>query len=196
MSDVRDSLAARKTKSAPYAEKGATIYRGDGEGVRTPFGLSIAGIGKYSAMSRNDAQKYGGKITTSTVDLQNPIIIESDQDWRALTRASGWEFPNPSGQGEASMRKQTADLKSEVMRRGHDGIIVRFDSISAHEIRLLRTVFDIPQVVDYGVKLAPDDPMMMLPDGREMRLSAALDDIEAGERAAARLSLCGMGGPK
>jgi N12 class adenine-specific DNA methylase len=135
-------------------------YRGSGRanigsaygGVAEP----IAGPGRYSAFSRQDAEKFGPNIEEIPVDLKNPLIIRSDGEWRALTKEAGWEFPNPFGLPPAEMKAAAAKLKEVVQSKGHDGIIVWWDNSSPLDvdregrgIKTLRNSLGVPQVVDY-----------------------------------------------
>lgn len=136
------------------------MYRGTGksaEEIYTYLKYPILGEGTYYAFSKKDAENYGNNIEKTNVKLNNPIEIEDDQDWRDLVESAGWEFSNPFGQDKNVVIQDIKELKSEVLRRGHDGIIVRFtDYISGdsnyrtdNSIKTLRTLFGHDQVVAY-----------------------------------------------
>ena len=115
--------------------------------------VPILGEGKYWAFDETGAKNFGDNIETETIVLERPLIIQSDEDWRALTKQAGWEFPNPLGVDEATVAKNTAALKDMVTKAGYDGIIIR---VGKSQDGLLRDVFSIDQVVSYRTRAAAD----------------------------------------
>ncbi len=147
----------------PHEFTGQTTYSGSGRADQASAynplgaGVPIAGEGRYSAFDRSAAERYGPNIAEHPIDLQNPLIIKSDQEWRALTREAGWPVPNPTGLPKDQVLGMTQRLKQVVQAKGHDGIIVHWDDRTPYDIdsqgrdiKLLRNVFDTPQVIDYG----------------------------------------------
>jgi hypothetical protein len=140
------------------------VFRGDGGQGNAYAGISIAGEGRYYAFRRTDAERYGGNIEERPLDLENPLVIDSDNAWRELTKAAGWDVPNPYGMPPDEVRAMTAAVKQEVQRRGHDGMVVAFDPETIYDvdprtqkpIKLIRNVFDVPQAVDYRSARATD----------------------------------------
>lgn len=130
----------------------AEIYRG----AQVP----IAGKGRYVASTEKEARLYGDQITTETVALQNPLVIRSDDEWRRLTRAAGWKYPNPYGASEADVTKDTDNLRATVLGKGHDGLVIQIPP-EGDIGKTLRTVFDHDQVVDYSSPaVAPQAPQV------------------------------------
>ena len=135
------------------------IGRADAASVYNPMNAAvpIAGQGRYSAFSEKVAKQFGDQIEQHPIDLQNPLIIRSDNEWRALTQEAGWEYSNPFGIQKDKLVSMTDDLKKTVMNKGHDGIIVYWDNDSPYDvdrrtnapIKNLRNVFGDPQVIDY-----------------------------------------------
>lgn len=115
--------------------------------------VPILGEGKYWAFDESGAKNFGDSIETETIVLERPLIIQSDEDWRALTKQAGWKFPNPLGVDEATVTKNTAALKDMVTKAGYDGIIIR---VGKSQDGLLRDVFSIDQVVSYKTEVAAD----------------------------------------
>lgn len=151
--------AVANETAAAAAIDGRSIYRGYGRdnklsayGERST-GVPIAGNAKYYTFDKAAAKKYGPKVEEKTLDLENPLVITDGQQWRALTKEAGWEYPNPSG---VLTKQQAAALKNVVTEKGHDGIVVDWDDASGLDIgpngenlKLLNDVFGEPQVVDY-----------------------------------------------
>jgi N12 class adenine-specific DNA methylase len=119
--------------------------------------LPILGGGRYSAFTPEHAAEFGPNVEPGQLTLKNPLIIQSDEQWRALTKAAGWEYPNPFGMPEPVVQQMTDRLKALVQSQGHDGIVVHwndaingdFDPATGGGIKNLRNVFHVPQVVDY-----------------------------------------------
>lgn len=120
--------------------------------------MPILGEGRYSAFNKEDASRYGPTIEEGDLALKNPMIIRSDEQWRALAKEAGWGYPNPSGIPEAEIKTMTAALQNLVRKKGHDGIIVWWDDRidgdmdpkTGAGIKTLRNVFGEPQVVEFG----------------------------------------------
>lgn len=126
-----------------------TMFHGSGKpkseiyvGAQVP----VLGEGTYWSFTEDGAKNFGDKIDTTSVTLERPLIISSDDEWRQLTKQAGWRFPSPLGVDEATMKTDTANLKKMVTDAGYDGIIVRVDKSTDG---LLRDVFSIDQVVSY-----------------------------------------------
>ena len=162
-SPTESAPAPGVTATPPHEFTGQTTYSGSGRADQASAynplsaGVPIAGEGRYSAFDRNAAERYGPNITEHPIDLQKPLIIKSDQEWRALTREAGWQVPNPTGLPKDQVLGMTQRLKQIVQAKGHDGIIVHWDDSTPYDIdsqgrdiKLLRNVFDTPQVIDYG----------------------------------------------
>lgn len=152
------------------------IFRGTGrEKQEAAYGpmappVPIMGPGRYSAFSEDEAAKFGPTIERSAVDLENPLVIRSDDEWRSLTREAGWKFPNPSGQPKDEVERQTSALRDLVKSRGHDGIVVYWDDktkydfdSSGRSIKTLRNVLGTPQVVDYRQREPERKPKPEMP---------------------------------
>ena len=139
-----------QNKVTPFRKK---MYHGSGKtraqiyvGAKVP----VLGEGKYWAFDETGASNFGKNIESKNLSLKNVLEISSDEDWRQLTKAAGWQYPNPLGLDEATVKGYTDDLKNLVTKSGYDGILVR---VGNSKDGLLRDVFSIDQVVDYGVKL-------------------------------------------
>lgn len=138
-----------------------TTYRGSGRAdlgsVYNGAAVPVLGPGRYAAFSHDDAKTYGPDVEQGQVDLQNPLVIRSDDEWRALAKRAGWPFPNLFGMTAPEIEAHTGRLKSLVQSEGHDGIIVNWDNTQEGDFnpqtgkgfKVLRNVFDVPQVVDY-----------------------------------------------
>jgi hypothetical protein len=129
-----------------------TAYNAAGSAV------PIAGPGRYFSFDREHAATFGPTVDRGSVGeaVQNPLVITDGAQWRSLTREAGWEVPNPFGKSEAETRAMTARLQDVVKAKGHDGLVVWWDDKTSGDvgpkgenIKLLRNVFDQPQVISY-----------------------------------------------
>ena len=134
------------------AERGAA-YNPAGGGA-----VPIAGPGRYFSFDREHAGTFGPNVERASIGeaTQNPLVITDGAQWRALTREAGWDVPNPSGKSEADLQQLTGKLQEIVKAKGHDGIVVWWDDAergdigkNGENIKLLRNVFDKPQVISY-----------------------------------------------
>lgn len=112
----------------------------------------LLGRGHYFAFTPEGASEFGPQVETRPLDFQNPLIIRSDDQWRALTRAAGWQFPNPYGQPPERLAENATRLQEYLRSRGHDGVIAWWDDSAPGDtdaqgrpIKTLRSVFGQPQ---------------------------------------------------
>jgi hypothetical protein len=161
-----------KQEDAKFSQK---MYRGSGkstEEIYTYLKYPILGEGAYYAFSEKDAKNYGDKIESVDVKLNNPLEIEDDVEWRAVTNAAGWKYPNPIGQDNDTIVQNIKDLKKYVMDQGHDGIVISFmDYINGdtnfrtdNSIKTLLNMFGHDQVVSYKTvakdEVGPDNKIV------------------------------------
>ncbi|WP_163557602.1 LPD38 domain-containing protein [Halomonas sp. NO4] len=158
-------IAAQRERDA-RSTRDRTLYRGSGRQDRgeryAGADVPVMGEGRYFALDRETAEQYGPDIETASQSdvAENPLVIRGDKDWARLTKEAGWDVPNPAGKSEAEIKRLTRQLREEVTGRGHDSIVVDWDDSTPYDmddsgrsIKLLRDVFDTPQVVSYQ---APD----------------------------------------
>lgn len=140
-----------------------TIWRGSGRTDRASVysgpTVPVMGRGRYWAFDEQTAREFGPNVEQAELMLQSPLVIRSDEAWRALTREAGWDVPNLYGQSQGKIEELTAALRELVLARGHDGVIVHWDDAvrgdidpEGRGIKLLRNVLGDPQVVDYRVE--------------------------------------------
>lgn len=148
-------------ETPPAAKFSRRVFRGHGRADRgaayNGTEVPILGDGRYYAFDRESATKYGPNVEERTLELRNPLVINSDQEWRDLTDEAGWKFPNPRGQQPDAVRQQVNRLQDLVRQRGHDGIVVEFDPRYSGDIlpdgraiKTLRNVFGTPQAVEFA----------------------------------------------
>jgi hypothetical protein len=144
LSSISDAVSGQPISIAGFRGEGkakADIYAGPQ--------VAIAGEGRYIAVRQMDAKQYGDKITEETIQLERPLVIESDSAWRELTQAAGWRTGNLAGYDDATAKGLTEELKQLVISRGHDGLIVRVPE-SEMTGKTLQRVFDHDQVIAYN----------------------------------------------
>jgi len=169
--DTQQDLLGEGTsdkKSAPASnlpsDMPRTMYRGYGRpetekesGTKPQYASvkqPVLGKGKYYALNKKSAERFGPEVEERDVpQLENPLIIQSDQEWRGLVQDKlGWEFPMPGERG-ATKEEDVAKLESYLEDNGYDGVVAWWDdSLEAdwdnqgRGIKTLRKVFDTPQV--------------------------------------------------
>ncbi|NBV71065.1 MAG: hypothetical protein EBR60_03235, partial [Burkholderiaceae bacterium] len=144
LSSISDAVSGQPISIAGFRGEGkakADIYAGPQ--------VAVAGEGRYIAVRQMDAKQYGDKITEETIQLERPLVIESDSAWRELTQAAGWRTGNLAGYDDATAKGLTEELKQLVISRGHDGLIVRVPE-SEMTGKTLQRVFDHDQVIAYN----------------------------------------------
>jgi len=127
-------------------------FRGEGKAKADIYAgpqIAIGGEGRYIAVRQMDAKQYGDKITGETIQLESPLVIDSDSAWRELTQAAGWRTGNLVGQDDATAKGLTEQLKQQVISRGHDGLIIWVPE-SEMTGKTLQRVFDHDQVIAYN----------------------------------------------
>ena len=166
--DAKISSAAQRSPvkrvPMPEAETGkpftATLYHGSGSdpseiymGVEYP----VAGKGRYYAMSQEKAQAYGDQIDVEDITLKNPLVVRDDAEWRAVTQAAGWKYPNMFGSSEADVIAAADAMREYVLSSGHDGLVIQYDDSHQGDINVrtggivktLDNVFGHDQVIVY-----------------------------------------------
>lgn len=141
----------------PSATAQRILYHGHGRDSKqiayNGLAVPILGNASYYAMSGREAKRFGPNLKVRQDTGLNPLLITNDVQWRALTKAAGWEFPNPYGTPEPQMRQKVQALQDLVKSQGFDSVEVQLprsiagDSNEAGEsVKTLRNVFDVSQV--------------------------------------------------
>jgi len=157
---------AQPQEAEPITEQpkfSQNVFRGTGradkESVYTTGTTPVLGDAKYYAFDSDTASKFGPNVEQANISLNNPLVVESDEQWRALTKEAGWKYPNPSMLPEAEKAKATNELNKLIKSRGHDGVVVNFDPSYTGDIlpdgrgiKTLRNVFGDPQVIAFDGK--------------------------------------------
>lgn len=136
------------------------LFHGNGaspKNIYTGVAVPIAGKGKYYALDKKTASKYGNEITNENVNLNNPLVIKTDDQWRELTQKAGWRYPNLYSLPEKEVIKNTNDLKNTVTSLGHDGLVLNFENQQGDYAKTLRNVFGHNQVVSYNPSVGSEN---------------------------------------
>ena len=153
---VVDPKNIEKFDKLPEEIKNATLFRGEGGPPKTDLVAeigSVLGEGKYFAFKEIDAKEFGTNISTRKIEAKNPLIIQSDQDWRKWVKQNTTnKFPSPVS-GLEETKKNVARINKAIREGNHDAVIIHWDnsgigdvSPDGKDIKLLRDVFDVPQV--------------------------------------------------
>lgn len=131
------------------------VYRGygraeEGAAYTVPGSGPVVGKADYFAPDRPTAATYGPNVEEVTVSLRNPLVVDKDEQWWKITRAAGWEFPNPVRFGNPDQMKPDAEaMQAYIKGLGHDGLVVRLTS-GTDETKTLDRVFGHDQVISFG----------------------------------------------
>ncbi|HQU34478.1 MAG TPA: hypothetical protein PLB88_09195, partial [Thermoanaerobaculaceae bacterium] len=130
----------------------ATLMRGQGR-PDSPYNEhvpqeAILGGGRWTTPDAAFAAHFGPTITQHQVQLQNPLVIRTDAEWRALTRGAGWKYPNPFGGDPAAASADIARLRGSLEASGHDGVVID-PSRHGDDAKTLSDVFGPRQVVEF-----------------------------------------------
>lgn len=148
----------------------STLFRGEG-GTRSPYtteagvNVPIFGEGKYTTPSREHAAEFGPNVTEHEVSLKKPLVLENDEQWRALTQRAGWEFANPlsmdPAKNAANLPALTQKLRAQVRKEGYDGVVIRMDP-RGDMAKTMRVLFDEDQVIEFGKGKEPTKPAKLV----------------------------------
>lgn len=148
----------------------ATAYRGEGATLEEIYGpgsvergiaVDLAGPAQYYSFHPEHAQRYGDKVTEVEVDLNNPLVIDNDQQWFEILAAAGAAHLSPTtfvSQAEPTGRAAaTQKLQAWIREQGHDGIIVKVPEMSDESLEglpaaRLRDSWEHSQVVVFDVE--------------------------------------------
>ena len=130
---------------------------------------NVLGDAKYYAVSEKVAELFGPDIVKETVKLNNPYIIDSNDDLSELVG----NRPIPRSNAERIEFMKAA--RAEIDRRGYDGVIVNAPwsqdvGVGGKSIKLVREIFGSSQVVDLRrtakkpVEVTKKQPYQMTPD--------------------------------
>lgn len=167
-SNIGDAKTGQPFRSMMLRGEGGSAVQGTGD-------AAILGKARYTTPDETYAREFAldasgkmvGKVSPYEVDLKNPLVIDSDTQWRALTKRAGWFSPNPTGMPQEELTKQISSLRRLVEADGHDGIIVRIpkDTYGGRQIvderygKTLDRVFGADQVIEFapqtGAKARP-----------------------------------------
>jgi len=126
VSDIVEAKTGQPFNSTMWRGEGGSAVQGTGD-------AAILGPARYTTPDKNYASEFAldangkmvGKVSQYEVNLKNPLVIDSDKQWRALTKRAGWFSPNPTGMPPEELTQQISTLRRLVEADGHDGIIVR-----------------------------------------------------------------------
>src|SRR3990167_2161342 len=129
---------------------------------------NIFGEATYVTPKREFAETFGPEVSEVVVSLRNPLVIDTDRQWLALTREAGWLSFAPSDAADVQrMRKLIVD-------KGHDGVIIRVPE-SEQVGKRLQDAFGDDAVVDFTQVLAK--PPEAAPARAPMAVRPELDDL-------------------
>ena len=156
--ELRTGEAKRPVQQLKEAVTGKPIsiklMRGEGgtESKYNPLGaqVPILGEGRYGTESRSHAEEFGPNVTEHTANLEKPLVISSDAQWRELTSKVGM-MPNPFGGDVKATEGKIAALRKYIESKGYDGVVVKVPEDEATG-KTMQRVFGDSQVVEFPKK--------------------------------------------
>ncbi len=160
----------------------ATAYRGEGATLEEIYGpgsvergiaVDLAGPGQYYSFHPEHAKRYGDNVTEVEVDLNNPLVIDNDQQWFEILAAAGAAHLSPVtfvSQAEPTGRAAAAAaLQAWIREQGHDGIIVKVPEMSDESLEglpaaRLRDSWEHSQVVVFDIEAPKVEPGEVPPE--------------------------------
>lgn len=113
-----------------YQGRGATpeeVYGKDA--VEQGRAVPLFGPGQYYAFRPEDAKNYGDDVKKHIVELENPLLIDSDKQWRELlAKADAQHLDNKDRKfytDPAGIPAATQRLQDYIKSLGHDGVEIR-----------------------------------------------------------------------
>lgn len=188
--DLRESDLAPDIYAVDAVVPGKPItldgYRGAGradkvsiyaEGVTEP----VFGEGKYMAIDKESAAKYGVDIKKEKVILNNPLLITSDKEFANFIGVNFIPLDNESR--IPLLRK--ARLKMEA--RGHDGVVINVPkhvdmNVVGDSVKRIREIFGETQIFVLPKVQPPTIPKA--PTAAESVVTGELPMLREGERGA------------
>ena len=179
---TKDDIAVTEIANAVTGQRfTANLFRGTGratpEEIYSDSTLTHSGaiLGSrhngspvlYSSPNKKASEFYGKTTQLVRADFHNPLVIDSDNAWLAVTRQAGLISYMPGSFAE------TMQLQKFITDAGHDGVIVRvpLDEMSGKK---LQNAFGEDQVIDFTEKVVKPVPFKVkgskahVPGGREL----------------------------
>ena len=98
-----------------------TVYRGTQTGV-APTDEGLVGKAEYWSTDPEYAATYG-TVTQSTVELNNPLVINTQSEWDAFAMRTRELRDTAVAEGKSEDWVQ-ATLREQLEKEGHDGVVV------------------------------------------------------------------------
>jgi hypothetical protein len=174
LKEIVAGFEAEKPFPKRYQEKGQEIYRGYGrEKKETAYsalstGEPLLGPGKYYAFNESQAKEFGPNIEKKKLELENPLIIRNDDQWRTFTKKAGLEFPNLLALSAEETKENLKLIHKALQDGGYDGVIIHFPETKMGEnknhepIQLLQKIFDIAQVYELPKAELAEEPKVFI----------------------------------
>ena len=124
------------------------VFHGKGKRAQYAEGVEGAalGDGRYSALKESDAKDFGD-VTSLTVELKNPAVLEADKD---LVKWFGEAIPSENSDRIPLLQK----AREKMVKQGYDGVIINIPQMAdvdaaGRSAKRLREIFDVSQVLEF-----------------------------------------------
>lgn len=163
---------AAKAAAAAGPRREFTGFRGEGgtpeevygrENVAAGRAHPILGPGRYVAQTEEQARRYAGKkgrTAPEALALDNPLIIDSDKQFRTLLREADAMELSSVDTKPGDVKAATLRLQKLLRERGHDGAIVQIPenadvNAKGESVKRLRESFEHSQAVKFEAERRP-----------------------------------------
>lgn len=125
-------------------EQQESIYTAGAEGP-------VLGEANYYALNENEAQEFGPEVEQSEVTLENPLVIDSDQELaRWLMGDENAAIPTTNER----RNQHLPEFRNRVEEAGHDGVIVNIPRMAdvnqqGQSVKRTQEIFGKSQVVKF-----------------------------------------------
>ena len=187
---IEISEKAVKERIIPRVEKAAregktyTVYQGRGraiEDIYSNVAKPVLGDANYYAFSAQDAKAFG-TVTKKTINIKNPLVIDSDNQWWALAKEAGWKYPSLDGMGEQAQSNHIDNMKRLILSKGHDSVIIKLDK-KGDSTKTMVKKFGIDQIIDYtGLEESFKPPVELSPAQKKRQEENELNQMIIGEK--------------
>ena len=141
-----------------------TFFRGTGrtdpgEVYTEKFlGMPVLGEAAYTAPNKLIASRFGPNVDELEITLENPLVISTDDQWKALRDEAVWYSTAPMSPDDINR------MRYVILDRGHDGVVIRLPELTeTMKESNLHDLFTDDQVIAFNVGSVTPVPSVEAP---------------------------------
>ena len=166
--EVKQEIVAEKVegqKFSVFQGKGATLTDIYGhQAVKQGRAYPIVGKADYYAFTEFDASTFGD-VSKHEVSLNNPLIINSYQDWAAQAREAKTPHLIPRDTREfytdpGRIPEMAEKMQRHIRDKGHDGVIIKGTAKKGYGSKGLRDLFGHDQIIKFKDRKVKAEPVL------------------------------------